>query len=170
MSIPTVNYHETSFEKPNLTRILGIGSLYQLLTDLRANALSVHSNLGGGNDGHLGLLMTPAQYAIESPTPYQRPAHPGALVIPPATARHLADQMERDYKEELRVFHEVRGVEKALTQQVVSAVEDKYLLAFKNRQTRQFNRNVLQIFTHLQTNYSKFSLAQLSSFEKTPLT
>ena len=46
-------------------------SLYQLITNLRANALSVHSNLGGGNHGHLGLVMTPAQYNIEAQVPYQ---------------------------------------------------------------------------------------------------
>ena len=49
--------------------------------------------------------MSPAQYAVESQVAFVRPAHPGALVIPTATARHLADQMEREYKENLCIFH-----------------------------------------------------------------
>ena len=134
MSIPAVNYRETSFEKPDLTLIIGkpdFETLYQLIIDLRTNALSVHSNLGGGNHGHLGLLMTPVQYALEAQVAYIRPDHPGTLTIPAATARHLADQMEHEYKENVRIFHEVRGVEKALTQQVVSAVEGKCLLSLR---------------------------------------
>jgi hypothetical protein len=74
--------------------------------------------------------------------------------------------MERDWEEALRVFHEVRGVEKALTQQVVAAVEAKYLLALKNRQTGQFNGNLLEILTHLLTTYGEISPAQLCAFEK----
>ena len=72
--------------------------------------------------------------------------------------------MERDWKEALRVFHEVRGVEKALTQQVVAAVEEKYLLSFKNRQTGQFNGNLLEILNHLLTTYGEISPAQPAQF------
>lgn len=168
-NIPTVNYRETYFPKPDLTQILGkpdFESLYQLITDLRANAISVHSNLGGGNHGHLGLIMTPQQYAIESQTPFERPDHPGTLHIPQGTVRNVAEHVERTFKENLRVFHEVRGVEKALTQQLVSAIEDKYLLAFKNRTTGQFNGNLLDIIQYLQATYGQISPAQLSVFEK----
>jgi hypothetical protein len=142
MSIPTVNYRESFFEKPDLTPVIGkpdYETLYQTIVDLRTNAISVHSNLGRGNHGHLGLLMSPAQYAVESQVPFIRPTHPGVLNIPVATARHLADQMEREYKE---------------------------LLSFKNRQTGQFNGNLLQILQHLQTTYGQISPAQLSAFEK----
>jgi hypothetical protein len=85
MSIPVVNYRENLFVKPDLSPILGqpdFESLYQLNTDLRANAFSVHSNIGGGAYGHLGLVMTDAQYHIVTPVPYQRPEHPGILTIP----------------------------------------------------------------------------------------
>ena len=169
MSIPTVNYRETSFEKPDLTLIIGkpdFETLYQLIIDLRTNALSVHSNLGGGNHGHLGLLMTNQQYTLIGNTPYVRPVHPGIFVLAGGETRVQADALQRAHNETLRIFHEVRGVEKALTQQVVSAVEGKYLLSFKNRQTGQFNGNLLQILQHLQTTYGQISPAQLSSFEK----
>jgi hypothetical protein len=168
-SIQAVNYSDNLFVKPDLSPILGppdYESLYLLNTDLRANAVSVHSNLGGGAHGHLGLVMTAQQYQIVSPVPYLRPEHPGALTIPNGTARHLAEQMERDWKEALRVFHEVRGVEKALTQQVVAAVEETYLLSFKSRVTGQFNGNLLDILNHLLATYGEISPAQLSSFEK----
>ena len=59
MSISTTNYRETYFLKPDLNPIIGkptFESLYQLIVDLQANAQSVHSNLGGGANGHLGLI------------------------------------------------------------------------------------------------------------------
>jgi len=57
--------------------------------------------------------MTPTQYAIHSTTPYDRPTHPEALTIPVGTTRLAAEEMERNHTESLRVFHELRGVEKS---------------------------------------------------------
>eukprot|EP00957_Ditylum_brightwellii_P061407 4661169-Ditylum_brightwellii.AAC.1 len=38
---------------------------------------SVQSTLGGGNDDHLGLVLTPAAYqCIPGTTPYTRPTQP----------------------------------------------------------------------------------------------
>ena len=168
MSISTTNYRETYFLKPDLSPIIGkptFESLYQLIVDLQANAQSVHSNLGGGANGHLGLIMTPTQYAIHSTTPYVRPTHPGTLTIPVGTTRLAADDMERNHTEALRVFHEVRGVEQALMQQLVTAIDSKYLIAFKNRATGQFNGHLMQIIQHLRITYGKISPAQLISYE-----
>ena len=72
--INSVNYRETCFPKPDLTRTPDrptYESLHQTQLELKANAISVHSNLGGRNHaGHLGLLMTDPQYhALVSNTP-----------------------------------------------------------------------------------------------------
>jgi hypothetical protein len=126
---PMVNYRETYFTKPDVTPTLGKPDfeslLYQLITELRTNVISVpHLN----NHGHFDLIMTPRQHELESQTPYERSEHPGMLTIPQGTVKHIADQMERTFNKNLRVFHEVCGVEKALTQQLVSVIaEDKYL-------------------------------------------
>ena len=168
MSITNINYRETYFLKPDLSPIIGkptFESLYQLIVDLQANAQSVHSNLGGGANGHLGLIMTPTQYAIHSTTPYVRPTHPGTLTIPVGTTRLVAEEMERNHAESLRVFHEVRGVEQALIQQLVTAIDNNYLVAFKNRATGQFNGTLVQIIQHLRTTYGKISPAQLIAYE-----
>lgn len=56
MSIQAINYHENLFPKPDLTKIIGIptyDTLHTLQLELKTNAQSVHSNLGGGNHGHL---------------------------------------------------------------------------------------------------------------------
>jgi hypothetical protein len=169
MSIPSINYRETYFPKPDLTRIICIPTyetLHQMQLELKTNALSVHSNLGGAAHGHLGLLMTDAQYALVSDTPYERPEHPGVLHIPHNATRVASDALKRTYDELLRVFHEVRGVEQALIQQIVTAVDEQYIIAMKNRDTGQFTGDIRQIFTYLQNTYGKISPSQLSQFEK----
>jgi hypothetical protein len=62
MSILTVNYREIFFEYPDLTKIIGIPAfetLHLLNQGIKSNAITVHSNLGGGQHGHLGLVVSP---------------------------------------------------------------------------------------------------------------
>ena len=40
------------------------------------------SDLGGGAHGHLGLVLTPAEYALVSAILYVRPGHSGTLTLP----------------------------------------------------------------------------------------
>ena len=50
MSISTVNYCDTFFPKLDLNRIIGISTydtLHQIQLELKTNALSVNSKLGG---------------------------------------------------------------------------------------------------------------------------
>ena len=72
-SIP--NYLDTVFEYADLTAIVGeptYDTLKLLLNQLKANARAVRTTLGGGNHGHLGLLLSPQQYEIIAPgTPFK---------------------------------------------------------------------------------------------------
>jgi hypothetical protein len=110
MSIPTVNYREIFFEHHDLTKIIGIPSydtLLKLNQEIKSNAISVHSNLGEGQHGHLGLVISLNAYAFLANTPYDRPRHPVPLDVPAAATRHQQDLLlERNYKEALRLFHE----------------------------------------------------------------
>ena len=128
MSISTVNYREHFFPKPDLTRILVIptyNALHQMQLKLKSKALSVPSNLWGGTNGCIGLLMTNKKYATLSLFAYIRPMHPGVLQIPSNATCAASYEVKRVYDENLRVFHEVRGVEQALIRKVVA-------LALKN--------------------------------------
>jgi hypothetical protein len=62
MSIAAINYRETFFPMKDLTRIIGIPTyetLHVMHLELKTNSTSVHSNLGGGQFGHLGLVISP---------------------------------------------------------------------------------------------------------------
>ena len=72
----TVNYRDTHFERANLTPICGkppYETVHKLWNKDKANARSVYSNLGGVTHGHLGLVLTNAQYADISTTDFTRP-------------------------------------------------------------------------------------------------
>ena len=69
--------------------------------------------------------MTNMNYATLSPVTYVRPMHTGILQIT-SNATHVAlYELKRVYNKNLWVFQKVRGVEQALIQQVVTAVDEK---------------------------------------------
>ena len=103
MSISTVKYCKTFFSKLDLTRILGIltyGALHQMRLKLKSNALSVHSNIGGGTHRNLVLITTNVKYATLSPVMYVYPVHPGILKI-----RNNATRVSLYDSDNLQVFH-----------------------------------------------------------------
>ena len=160
-----INYIDTYFEFKELTKIHGeptYDTLKQLHNQLKANATTVPSNLGGGQHGHLGLVLTPTKYALISQTPFVKPAHPGVYVPDPNNTQHMQLTLEKAHKERLRVFDEVLGVERALRQQLTSALEEPYLLSIRNRITNTINMSVHEILhMHLYAKYGKINPKKL---------
>ena len=79
-----INYINTSFKKHILDKIHGqptFLTLNRLKKQLKANAQSITSDLGGGADGHLGLVLFPAEYTMVSDTPYEMHTHPGPFAL-----------------------------------------------------------------------------------------
>ena len=113
------NYRETLFEYPDLTKIYGeptYESLRLIQNQLKANACSVHTSLGGGQLGHLGLVLTPAQYAILSPRPYNQPPRPPPLVLSAYQLPHVVQTAQNRHNDQIKLFNECNKVEQALRQ------------------------------------------------------
>ena len=81
--MPTASAVETTgggFPNPSLPNHSGkmdyaaIKDTHQLLT---ANAASVKCNLGGGQNGYLGIILPPTQYEQVSGTDFILPPDPG---------------------------------------------------------------------------------------------
>ena len=159
------NYIETHFEYKELDKIHGeptYDTIKRLHNQVKANAASVPSSLGGGMFGHLGLVLSPRAYALISNAPFVRPNHPGPLVIPPGQTQAQIKALEDQHREALRVFNEVLGVEANLRQQIVSAIEAPYLKAIRNRHSNAINMTVNDIFTqHLYLTYGDIDPQQL---------
>ena len=84
----STNYRNDFFQYEHLTSITEeptFESLTRLKNELKANALSVPSTLGGGNHVMLGMVLTPAEFALVSNTPFVRQQYPGPLNFPTGT-------------------------------------------------------------------------------------
>ena len=165
MTKTDIDYKNNYFEYPELSRIPGEPDTKDLITiqrQIRANALTVHTVLGGGHHGHLGLVCNAATYAlIPNTQPYVRPNAPGPL-IPIAGATQFQIQQQRDqHSEETRLFREVLAIERALTQQFVAAVEPKYLKALRDPITNKINRTIPEILAHLFNAYGHVTAQEL---------
>ena len=100
MTTGNIDYATLYFKYKNPTGINGeptYKSLKRLKTELRANASSVDTDLGGGDHGYLGLVLSDAEYARITPMPaaFVAPNFPGPLVIDPAlTAMQVVQARE----------------------------------------------------------------------------
>ena len=164
-----VNYISTYFEHPTLTKIHGEPNytmLRRMKNELMRNAASVQSDLGGGANGHLGLLLSPPDYIKVNATAYVRPVHPGILVIPSGSAKHESTRLRDEHKQEILNFRETVNVEKAMIKQIVHAVDPQYLDTLRNTTTDCIDKPILTILTHLFTRYGKVDADTLALKEK----
>jgi len=153
-----INYRDTFFEFPDLTKIHGepdSESLYKIRNELQANAKSVYSNLSDGAHGHLAHVMTATQYGLVSNMAFVRPAHPGTLLIPAATTAAQSQVLREHHKE--FSFPRGRRRKKALIQQIIKSVEAPYLTAIRDRVSNSLTGTVQQILDYLQTAYGQIS-------------
>ena len=158
MSTSNIDYKTTNFEYPVLTRITGQPNYALLKTikdELKANAGSVTSDLGGGHYGHLGLVLSPAEYLNVSAMPYVRPVHPGQLTIPAGISQHEATRLRNDHNTAIKVFRETVDVEKALIKQLVAAIDSTYLKSLRNATTNSITAPLHDVLDHLFTRYGQ---------------
>ena len=82
--IPSVT--DTYFQHKVLSKIPGqptYETLQNLATEVKANASSVPSTLGGGLYGHLGLILSDEKYAtLANSLPWVTPGNPGPFALP----------------------------------------------------------------------------------------
>ena len=157
-SAPSVDYRNNFFEIANLTRVHGeptFESIRTLQREILINAQCVHSDLGGGAHGHLGLVLRPQEYGLHSNAAYRRPTHPGPLNVPAGTTNHMSNTLREQHRERVRVFREVEGIEQALRQQIVTAIEPQYLEAFRDTMTGRIALPVHELIRNLYNLYGK---------------
>ena len=170
MTSTNINYVLTYFEFPILTKIHGPpchDTLTKIADELKANAASVSSDLGGGAYGHVGLILSEEEYAkIPGTVPYTRPVHPGTLTIASGTAQHAATALREDHKTAIKLFREVQDVEKCLVKQLVAAIDPTYLKSLRNRITNSITADIPTIIEHLKTNFAAIEPEEITARTK----
>ena len=155
---------DTYFQHKVLTRVHGqphYESLKILLDELKANASSVPSTLGGGAYGHLGLLLTDTRYATLSPTPFVVPDNPGPFAPPAAGTGPQIEAAKDVWRDAKTTFEICQATEKALIAQVVDAVDATYLAALRNADTSRYGDSIRLLVEHLFATYGKITPQQI---------
>ena len=165
----TIDYANTLFDYPVLTKIHGkptFTALTSLKKQLKANARSVRSNLGGGAHGHLGLVLSPTEYALISNTPFVEPEHPGEFNVQPNIDSYTSSQQERAHAEQLRQFHVCGDVKQALIRQIVTAIDNHYLDELRDDSTSTITLSIPVILRYLFSNFARVTSKDVTKEEQ----
>jgi hypothetical protein len=149
----TVNYIEL-FTFKELTKCHGeptYEKIKRIENQCKANAQRFNTTLGGGQHKYLGLVLSPARYALLSGVPFERPLYPPPLEIPAGTTAAIATALKEQHTEQKRLYDECDGIENALKQQILNALDHDYLADLIDRDTQSITSNISEfLLTYTQ--------------------
>lgn len=159
-SVPSPEDFIASFpeQPPKIMGAPSFESLSHMRDILKANAASVHSLLGGGQNGYLGLVVSDEVYATISPTPFIVPGNPGVQpIIPQGTTAAITAIIVRNHEEAQRSWREYNNLHLALKKQIVNALEPLFLRSLKDRNVGFNNVTLRDMLTLLFRNYGQLT-------------
>jgi hypothetical protein len=177
--IPSVK--DACFQHKVLTKIHGKPthkSLQNISTELKDNASSVPSTLGGGQNGHLGLLLSAARCdtlahalsaarcnALAHSIPWITPVNPGVFVPPNlGTGPQIAAASDVWCKLKLQ-FELCQAADKALIAQLAEWTDPVCLRAMLNRATGQCSGSIRAVVLHLFSAHGKITPQRVKAKE-----
>jgi hypothetical protein len=124
---------------------------------LNQNCMNIKSYNGGGNHGHLELVMTQVEYIMQTPgvAAYIRPPKPDATSTITAEATPVAAQnLIMAHVEEMRAYRLATNVDKACCKSILDAFDHKFLAARADPVVRYANETAISLITHLKDFYA----------------
>jgi hypothetical protein len=114
--------------------------------------MSVSSYEGGGQHGHLGLIMTTAEYFTITTDMFIPPENPGpaATTVVGMTGVHIAETGWL-HTTATRVYDTYHNVDQAFKKMLINAFDDQYLNALSDEILGYANWTSLQLISHLLT-------------------
>jgi hypothetical protein len=156
-----------TFTKPELTAINGEptpATMTLLQSELNGNAISVASNRGGGQFGHLALTLSGANYLAVAHEAFVTPPNPGNTPIHgEAPTAHQITESNRAFlvaKSEYKLY---LAVGQALKKQLPAAVGDIYVNELAHPTLRYARVTVRNLLAHLFLTYGQTTLDQLKA-------
>ena len=159
-----VDYANVYFKYKIPTPIHGEPSnktLKRLKTELRANGSSVDTDLGGGDHGYLGLILSDMEYGRITPTLFVAPNFPGPSLVDPALTAVQQVQGRETHKEKIALYRECKNVEKALLRHIQTALEEKYLEAMVDEDTGLIEEDIPTVLAYLFATYGKVTAEEV---------
>ena len=166
MSDSHPNIKENFFQYATLTKISGdptYASLAKLSRECKANGKSVPSTLGGGNQGHLGLVTSAIVYETLAPgTPFIRPALPVLPDLDDSTGPQI-QEARHTFAESTKAYNLCNQVERSLLQMINSAIEDDCLSDLYDAETGLLEGTIPEIIQSLFGTYGTVTAEELAA-------
>jgi hypothetical protein len=102
-------------------------AVHNLREELYANAQSIHTELGGGQHGHLGLVMPEAEYLALAGEAYSLPERPLIPRYSIAANDAEIDEWKERYEVETKLFNEAHELHMQLRQLIIKAVPEMFI-------------------------------------------
>ena len=166
-----IDYVTTYFPHKVPTLVRGVpnyANIKRVKTELRANASSVDSELGGGDHGYLGLVLSNVEYLAVpgvNGNMFQPPAYPRAFVISPTASAVEALQRREAHNEQIRLYRECQNVEKAIMKHLQNSFQSQYLEAFVDEDTALLSSDVPTILAHLFSRYGQVTGDEVRTYQ-----
>jgi hypothetical protein len=94
---------------------------------LYSNATTLATTLGGGRNGHIGMIMPSELYATLSDIPYHGPPDPGPIPTHAVAANAATRETDRKHhKAAQKLFEHHNNINDALKTQIIDAVQHIY--------------------------------------------
>ena len=135
-------------------------TLQVLQRQIFTNARSVPSARGGGNHGHLAIVLPAADYLLRTGFPFVVPLHPGQAPEAVGTSAAIAVAI-RNYNDALADVTLYNSLSAALTSQILTAVNSSFLSALEDPDFGFGDVTPLAMLTHLRTEYGTMSPEEL---------
>jgi hypothetical protein len=166
MSVSHINYRESYFQHPSLTKISGdptYTSLAKLEKECKANGKSVSSTLGGGLQGHLGLICSATAYNRVSPgVPFTRPPLPVLPDLTNSTAPQIAEARQL-YADNTAAFQACNLIERTIIQQINTALDPDCLANLIDDETGLLEGTIPAILQSLFDTYGDITPQSLAA-------
>ena len=170
-TVQSVEDIRNSFPQTTLRKIAGEPSytdIHEIHTIIKSNAASIPTTLGGGDHGHLGLVLGAATYLTVAGVAFTMPTNPGAIpTIPTASTASQITALTRTFNHNFRTYTEANRTDTALKQQIIDAIDEIYIEEQRNQHTGYTSVSTLDLLTHLYDTYGSITSVDLDKNETT---
>jgi hypothetical protein len=129
-----------------------------LQSELNGNAISVASNRGGGQCGHLALTLSGADYLAVAHEAFATPPNPGNTPIHgKAPTAHQITELNRAFLAAKSEYKLYLAVGQALKKQLLAAVGDIYVNELAHPTLRYATVTVRDLLAHLFLTYGQIA-------------
>ena len=120
--------------------------------ELLAIAALITTPLGGGNNGHAGILMEDAEYlaTFGVATVFTAPVNPGVYPAGPFPAGSRKER-EAEHEKEIEVYETYLGIVEGLKSLIRQAVNEDYILELRAEKIGYLRVTAKEMLTHLRT-------------------